>query len=216
MDKQSEDKRSRTTEVALPEAKCRRTTVDRGTVNQCTDLIVHPSIQISVDISDTFFKAFQHGQRVDRCCGFFEDDSGQNQTAAELRDLVHNLSLEQLKSKELFNSFKTHSRRQYLQLIKDRDRDLAELSSELTSTRLSQLDAVRNSWSDVNSSFASLSSHLAEVVAHLKRAGDVKKGEGGSRAEKVKVAVEGSADGSESLFFSFEESVLRSDFSSCT
>ncbi|KZV33577.1 hypothetical protein F511_37188 [Dorcoceras hygrometricum] len=66
MNKQSEDMRSKPTEVSYPESKRRRTTFERGTVNQCMDLIVHPSVQISVDISDIFFKAFQHGQRVDR------------------------------------------------------------------------------------------------------------------------------------------------------
>ncbi|KZV17126.1 hypothetical protein F511_22244 [Dorcoceras hygrometricum] len=68
--------RSRTTEVAHPAVKRRRTTVGRGVVNQCTDLIVHPSVQISLDIMDTFFRAFDHGQRVDRCCGLLDKDSG--------------------------------------------------------------------------------------------------------------------------------------------
>ncbi|KZV54382.1 myosin-9 [Dorcoceras hygrometricum] len=197
-DKQSEDMRSRNTEVAHPAVKRIRKTVGRGMVNLCADLIVHLSIQISVDITDTFFRAFQHRQRVDRCCGLFDEDSGtasvHNQTTAQLRDLVHNLSLEQLKYQELLNSFKSafnqrmeslelsiayaHNsqrslisaqQRYYLQLIKSRDRDLDVLSSELTSTRLLQLDEVRNSLFDVNSSLASLSSQLAEVFAHIRR-----------------------------------------------
>ncbi|KZV24916.1 hypothetical protein F511_28299 [Dorcoceras hygrometricum] len=179
MDKQSKDMRSKNTEFAYPEAKRTRTSDGREAVNQCMDLIVHPSVQISLDITDTFFKSFQHGQRVDR--------------------------LEQLKSKEMFNSFKSTfnqcmvslelsiadahkaqlwliiaKRRQYLQLIKDRDRDQDDLSYGLTSKRLLQLDAVHNYSSERNSSLASLSSQLAEVVAHLKIAGDVKKEEGGS------------------------------------
>ncbi|KZV50081.1 crooked neck-like protein 1 [Dorcoceras hygrometricum] len=57
--------------------------------------------------------------------------------------------------------------------------------------RLLQLEAVRNYSSNVNSSLASLSSQLAEVVAHLKRADDVKKGEGGSSSNrKVKISSE--------------------------
>ncbi|KZV43786.1 hypothetical protein F511_41625 [Dorcoceras hygrometricum] len=43
----------------------------------------------------------------------------------------------------------------------------------------------------VNSSQASLSSQLAEVVAHLMRAGDVKKGKGGSRSSRKRESSSG-------------------------
>ncbi|KZV28761.1 hypothetical protein F511_29239 [Dorcoceras hygrometricum] len=72
----------------------------------------------------------------------------------------------------------------YLELIKYLDIDQADLSSELTSTRLSQLDTVRNSLSALHSSLASISSQLAEIVPHIKRAGDVKKGGDRSSSRK--------------------------------
>ncbi|KZV54821.1 hypothetical protein F511_36448 [Dorcoceras hygrometricum] len=44
------------------------------TVNQCTDLVVHPSAQFSEVIPDTFFRAIQQGQRAEHFCGFFDED----------------------------------------------------------------------------------------------------------------------------------------------
>ncbi|KZV40148.1 hypothetical protein F511_39799 [Dorcoceras hygrometricum] len=73
--------------------------------------------------------------------------------------------------------------------------------------------AVRKSSSDVNSSLASLSSQLAEVVAHLKRACDVKKGEGGSssnrKGESTVVTDTKTAVASAAYFESLSEVILR-------
>ncbi|KZV38603.1 hypothetical protein F511_04974 [Dorcoceras hygrometricum] len=66
-------------------------------------------VHISVVIPHAVFKAIQHEKRVESFCGFFKEDSRKaserNQTAAQLRDSLHNLRLDQLKSSELLTSF---------------------------------------------------------------------------------------------------------------
>ncbi|KZV36040.1 zinc finger protein CONSTANS-LIKE 5-like [Dorcoceras hygrometricum] len=54
-----------------------------------------------------------------------------------------------------------------------------DLSSEITTKRLMLKQSA-----EINANLASLRSQLAEVVAHIKRPGDVKKGEGGSSSSR--------------------------------
>ncbi|KZV57219.1 Glyoxalase 2-4 [Dorcoceras hygrometricum] len=146
-----------------------------------------------------------------------------NYGAARLRDFMSSIHSVKLQSQELISSSKSDCNkrmtslevsvedlrqshmslvnkqwRKHLYFLRRGDKLKADLSLEITATRM----LLQNQSAEVNSSLASLSSQLAEVVAHLKRAGDVKKGEGGnsSSKKKVKVAVEESADGSESSF----------------
>ncbi|KZV44735.1 hypothetical protein F511_37951 [Dorcoceras hygrometricum] len=86
-----------------------------------------------------------------------------HQKAAQIRDLVHNLTLEQLTSQKLLTSFKSEFD-QVLSLV---------------------LNTYKSSF-EVNSSLATLNSQLVEVFAHLKRTGDAKKG--AVEVDKGKVA----------------------------
>ncbi|KZV35427.1 hypothetical protein F511_34232 [Dorcoceras hygrometricum] len=80
------------------------------------------------------------------------------QTTSQLQDLVSIINLEKLQSQELMRGDK----------LKD------DLSSEITDNRL----MLQKQSAEINSSLASHSSQLAEIVAHIRRAGDVKKREG--------------------------------------
>ncbi|KZV23564.1 hypothetical protein F511_05118 [Dorcoceras hygrometricum] len=151
------------------------------------------------------------------------DDPKPMSKSARLRDFMSSIHSVKLQSQELISSSKSDCNkrmtslevsvedlrqshmslvnkqwRKHLYFLRRGDKLKADLSLEITATRM----LLQNQSAEVNSSLASLSSQLAEVVAHLKRAGDVKKGEGGnsSSKKKVKVAVEESADGSESSF----------------
>ncbi|KZV54941.1 acetyl-CoA carboxylase [Dorcoceras hygrometricum] len=146
-----------------------------------------------------------HPAQTDRIFSDSHSVSSLAQTAAQLRDLVSNISLELLHSQELRTSFKidfnermkslelsaedlrtSHVElvnkhwRQHLDLLRRGHKLKDDLSSEITSARLMLHEEAQKQSTDVNLSLASLSSQLAEVVAHLKKADDVKKGEGGS------------------------------------
>ncbi|KZV24520.1 hypothetical protein F511_17928 [Dorcoceras hygrometricum] len=129
--------------------------------------------------------------------------------AAQHRALASNLSVGKLQSQEILTSFKSDFNermtsleqnvkylqtshddlvnrqwRQHLDLLRWGNKLKADLSSEITSSRLMLQEEAQKTSSEVNSSLASLSSQLAEVFAHLKRAGDVRKEEDGSSSSK--------------------------------
>ncbi|KZV48598.1 hypothetical protein F511_27917 [Dorcoceras hygrometricum] len=212
-DKRLEDMRSRYEDVVHPAVKRKRKIVGRAAssvkafrivhaaMHQCTDLVVYYSVQTTV----IYMKMLRPRRQI----AFLVSAPVFAQTAAQLWHLVSNISLEQLNSQELLTSFKTNFNermqsldlsvkdlcvshilmvnkwcRQDLDLLTRGDKVKADLSLELTSTRLLKIDAVRTSSSEVNSSLSSLSSQLAEIVAHLKRAGDAKNGEASSSSRK--------------------------------
>ncbi|KZV43267.1 hypothetical protein F511_20046 [Dorcoceras hygrometricum] len=76
--------------------------------------------------------------------------------------------------------------RQHSDFLRRGDKLKADLSSEITSARFMLHEEAQKQSADINSSIAYLSSQLAKVVAHLKRAGDVKKGEGDSSSSSRK------------------------------
>ncbi|KZV23263.1 hypothetical protein F511_17772 [Dorcoceras hygrometricum] len=173
--KQLEDMRHRATDVAHPTVKSKRMTIGRTPSSAKEFRIVPAAVNRS------------HSCRLSRIALVC------NQTTAQLKDSVYNLHLEHLTSQELSTSFRSefdqkikslelsvedlcesnitmvnNQWRQHLYLLKKGDKVKTGLSSELTSTRLMLLDEVQKSSSEINSSLASLSSQLAEVVALLK------------------------------------------------
>ncbi|KZV50249.1 putative acyl-activating enzyme 5, peroxisomal [Dorcoceras hygrometricum] len=73
--------------------------------------------------------------------------------------------------------------RQFLDLLRRGDRTKFELTSEITSAKQVLLDEVHRSSSEINSSLASFGSQLANIVTHIMKASDAKKGKssGGGR-----------------------------------
>ncbi|KZV45532.1 hypothetical protein F511_37086 [Dorcoceras hygrometricum] len=118
-----------------------------------------------------------------------DPESARGRTAAQLRDLVSSINLEKLQSQELLSSFKSD----FIEIMTRGDKLIVDLSSEITANRL----MLQKQSAKINSSLASLSPQLAEVVAHLKRAGDVKKGEGGKSSSRKG---ESSSDGKRRWF----------------
>ncbi|KZV48256.1 hypothetical protein F511_29614 [Dorcoceras hygrometricum] len=100
-----------------------------------------------------------------------------HQTAAQLRDLEHTLTLEKRQSKELLTSFKSEfdQRMKYLKISVE--------YIQLASTRQFLLDEVQKSSSEVNSSLAPFGSQLEEIIAQLTRACDTEKEERSGRKE---------------------------------
>ncbi|KZV31955.1 ATP binding protein [Dorcoceras hygrometricum] len=146
------------------------------------------------------------------------------------------ISSEKLKSQELLTSFKSDFNertkspelsvedlrtshmalvykqwRQQLDFLRRGDKLKDDLSSEIITTVMILHEEEHKQSSEVNLSLANLNSQLVEVLVHLKRAGDVKKGKVvAAAAEKGRVAVVtytkiavGSADGFEKDWFKF-------------
>ncbi|KZV48268.1 Nuclear transcription factor Y subunit C-4 [Dorcoceras hygrometricum] len=133
-------------------------------MKRCTDLVIHPLVQTTETIPDRVFRFFITGSVLN------DFVNSAKKTAAKLGDQVSSMSSEKLQSEELLTSFKSYfnERIKSLELI---------VESCIYATRRGTKQS-----DDVNSSVASLRSQLTEVVAHLKRAGDVKKGEGGNNS----------------------------------
>ncbi|KZV36930.1 hypothetical protein F511_16625 [Dorcoceras hygrometricum] len=112
--------------------------------------------------------------------------------------------------------------RQYLDLIRRVEKAKDDLSLEITSSRQLLLDEVRNSSSEINSSLVAFGSQLAEMIAHITRAGDAKRGKVAAVEDKGKAAVvvekdtaaTKDADGFEKISSVFEVQILY--FSSCS
>ncbi|KZV21463.1 hypothetical protein F511_15614 [Dorcoceras hygrometricum] len=133
---------------------------------QQVELLMHLVSQvIPLAVALTQLEVSQEVDRVSQLCIFSIctgiTTGGMSRTAAQLQDLVSNISLEQLHSKELLTSFKTDFNermkslklivedlrashvalvnkqwRQYLDFLMREDKLKADLSSEITSTRL--------------------------------------------------------------------------------
>ncbi|KZV58526.1 hypothetical protein F511_19466 [Dorcoceras hygrometricum] len=167
---------------------CLVLSLQKPTVKQYTDLVIHLSAQFTEFIPDAVFKVISTGSMmiyfvdflkkhqfreitISRALSSFKSNFNERMTYLEL-------SVEDLCQSHM--ALVTKHWRHHLDMLRRGDKFKDDLSLETTANRM----MLQKQSAEMSSSLTSLSSHLAEVVAHLKRVGDVKMGEVGSSSSR--------------------------------